>query len=341
MSLVARHLARQHDRGVIQTDMHLGNFMIRGQEVFALDPAMMRFAHGPIGQRQSVRQVARLAAILSEEAGSTIESVFREYAQARSWAIGPQDVEQLRMEHRRQRSKAIEQGLRKFLRTNRRHETIRYGRWRGLADRKLLEAVSPAEIASGLDEAMARGQVLKDGGTCFVSRVKLGGLDVVIKRYNHKGLLHSLRHTFKGSRARRCWLNANRLLLLGIATPQPLAYLDQYQGPLLRRSYFITEFVNGQGLHGILRDRDVPEDRKQRLIDGVVHTLDRMASHGISHGDLKHTNILCRENTIVLADLDGMEIHRIAWVQRRCHRRDMARFHRDVAASPGRADHPV
>ena len=124
------------------------------------------------------------------------------------------------------------EGLRKFLRTNRRHQAIRQGSWRGLADRKLSEAVNLDEITTGLDEAMSRGQVLKDGRTSFVSRVTLGGIEVVIKRYNHKGLLHSLRHTLKGSRAKRCWLNANRLLLLGIPTPRPLAYIDERRGPL-------------------------------------------------------------------------------------------------------------
>ncbi|MGE5295357.1 MAG: lipopolysaccharide kinase InaA family protein [Solirubrobacterales bacterium] len=330
LAQVVRELARQHDRGVIQKDMHLGNFMIRGREVFALDPAMMRFSRGPIGRTKSIRRVAQLTAILPERDAAAIESVFREYAQARSWSVGPVDLEQLRTAHRRHRDKAIEQGLRKFLRVNRRHQAIRSGPWRGLADRKFAEAAGLEEITNGLDEAMTRGRILKDGRTCFVSRMKLGGTDVVVKRYNYKGLLHSLRHTLKGSRAKRCWLNANRLHLLGIATPHPLAYIDRYQGPLLRCSYFIAEFVDGQPLHRILRDRNVPEDRKQKLIDAVVRTLDQMARHGISHGDLKHTNILCRNDVVILIDLDDMQVHRVSWLRQYRFGRDKARFLRDL-----------
>ncbi len=237
---------------------------------------------------------------------------------------------QLRARQRRCRRRAIERGLRKFLRTNRRHQAIRRGPWRGLADRRLSEAVSLDEITAGLDETMNQGQILKDGRTSFVSHVKLGGIEVVVKRYNHKGLLHSLRHTFKKSRATRSWLNANRLLLLGIPTPRPLAYIDEYRGPLLHRSYFITEFIGGQELHGILRDESVPVDRKQRLIDEVVHTLNRLAGHRISHGDLKHTNILCSGDKITLTDLDGMRVHRIRWLLQRHYRSDMARFLQDV-----------
>lgn len=330
LSLVARQLARQHDAGVIQSDMHLGNFMVRDKEVFALDPAMMRFHRGPIGRRRSISQVAQLAGMLPEDAGAAIESVFRAYAEARSWAIAPQDIEQVRTEHRRRRRRAIERGLRKFLRTNRRHQAIRRGPWRGVADRTLADAARPDELTAGLDEAMSRGQIFKDGRTAFVSRVQLGGIDVVVKRYNHKGLRHSLRHTLKGSRARRCWLNANRLLILGIPTPRPLAYLDERAGPFLRRSYFISQFVEGQGLHEFLANESVPGDRKRQWIDEVVRTLDRLAAHGITHGDLKHTNILCSGVRIVLSDLDGMQVHRIAWLQRHRHKRDLARFLRDV-----------
>jgi tRNA A-37 threonylcarbamoyl transferase component Bud32 len=330
LCLIAGQLAHQHDKGVIQPDMHLGNFMVRGQEVFALDPAMMRFRRGSVGRRRSIRQVAQLTGMLPEDAGPAIESVFRTYADARSWTIGPQDVERLRSQHRRRRSQAIERGLRKFLRTNRRHQAIRRGSWRGLADRRLSEAVSLEEITAGLDEAMARGQILKDGRTSFVSRVTLGSIEVVVKRYNHKGLLHSLRHTLKGSRAKRCWLNANRLVLVEIPTPRPLAYIDAYKGPFLHYSYFIAEYVTGQGLYRILNDKSMPAERKQQLIDEVVNTLDRMASHGITHGDLKHTNVLCDGDRIVFTDLDGMRVHKIAWLQRCRHKRDLARFLRDV-----------
>lgn len=330
LSLIARELARQHDRGVVQTDMHLGNFMIRGPEVFALDPAMMRFLRGPAGRRQSFRQLARLAAILPERAGAAIESVFQEYARARSWTIEPKDLERLRTEHRRQRSRSIEQGLRKFLRENRRHQAIRQGPWRGLADRKFLESASLAEITDGLDAAMVRGRILKNGGTSFVSRVTLGGVDVVIKRYNPKGWLHSLRHTLKGSRARKNWVNAHRLRALNIGTARPLAYIEQRRGPFLRCAYFVAEFVNGRELHGLLRDKETPEDCKRRWIDRVVCALDQMARHGISHGDLKHTNILCDSDRIVLTDLDGMRVDRIAWLLRRRHKRDLARFLQDI-----------
>jgi len=330
LCLVARELARQHDRGIIQRDLHLGNFMIRGREVFTLDPAVMRFHGGPIDRLRSIGQVAQLLSLMPQDADSAIEAVFRAYADARSWAVGSQDLEQLRADHRRSRNQGLERGLRKFLRTNRRHQAIRFGPWRGVADRKLSQAASLDDLTARLDEAMMRGRVFKDGGTSFVSQITLGGIEVVVKRYNHKGLLHSRRHPFMGSRARRNWLNANRLFLLEIPTPRPLAYIDEYKGPLVHRSYFIAEFIRGQELHGVLRNPGVSDEQKRRLNDAVMRTLDRMAAHGITHGDLKHTNVLCDGDRIVFTDLDGMRVHRIAWLQRQSYKRDLARFLRDI-----------
>jgi tRNA A-37 threonylcarbamoyl transferase component Bud32 len=153
----------------------------------------------------------------------------------------------------------------------------------------------------------------------------------VVKRYNHRGLWHSFRHTIKGSRARRNWLNAHQLMSLQIATPEPLGYVDQYRGPLLWQSYFVARFIRGVLVHEILRDATVSESQKQRINDMVLTLLRVMAEHGVSHGDMKHTNILCDGTGVVLMDLDAMRIGGIGWLRRRRYRRDVARYQRDLA----------
>jgi len=330
LSKIGRQLARQHIQGVIQADLHLGNFLVRGTEIFILDPAMMCFRAREIGRRRSLKQLATLVSILPSAAPSAIETVFNEYAAARSWTISAKDRGQMHNALKRRRKSGMERGLRKFLRTNRRHQAIHQGPWCGLAERGFLNAVGVSGLTVELHEAVRQGQILKDGGTSFVTRTRLGGTEVVIKRYNHKGWLHALRHTLKGSRARRAWLHANRLHLLGIPTPQPLAYLDEYKGPLLWRSYFVTEFVHASPLHTLLNDDSIPPAQKRQIVDQVLRLLDRLIRYGISHGDTKHTNILYDGKTPVLTDLDGVHVDRIPWLRRRKYRRDKARFLRDV-----------
>jgi tRNA A-37 threonylcarbamoyl transferase component Bud32 len=211
------------------------------------------------------------------------------------------------------------------------NQTIKHERWQGVADQDFLDAVGVEGLTVSLYEAMKRGHVLKNGTKSFVSHVNLGGAEVVIKGYRHLGLWHSIRHTFKGSRAKQSWRKANRLCDLEIPTPKPLAYIDEYQGGLLWRSFFIYEYISGPGLHAVLADPAIIAEHKRRLIDQVLMMLQRLSQNGISHGDLKHTNMICQGDQVVFIDLDAMrQVPRIGWLKRYQFERDKARFLRDM-----------
>ena len=203
--------------------------------------------------------------------------------------------------------------------------------YRGLFDRRFAGETAADEFVRRVDAVMCQGQVLKSDRASFVSRVLWNGHDVVVKRYNHRGLWHSLRHTIKGSRAKRNWLSAQQLLSRKIATPEPLAYLEEYRGLLLWRSYFVARFVAGPQVHQVLRDKTAADAQKQRINDLVLTLLRTMAEHGISHGDMKHTNLLFDGTGIVLTDLDAMRIGGAAWRRRRRYRRDLDRYLRDLS----------
>jgi tRNA A-37 threonylcarbamoyl transferase component Bud32 len=218
-----------------------------------------------------------------------------------------------------------------LLGTSSRTLQLKMAGYRGVFDRKFVEGESMPQFVLRLDDLMREGQILKNDRASFVSRVLWNGQDAVVKRYNHRGLWHSLRHTVKGSRAKRNWLNAHRLVALKIATPEPLAYVDQYRGPLLWQSYFVARFLQGPCVHEILRDQTVPEVQKQGINDQVLALLHLMAEHGISHGDMKHTNILYDGTGVVLTDLDAMRIGRTGRLRRHRYQRDVDRYLRDLA----------
>jgi len=201
----------------------------------------------------------------------------------------------------------------------------------GIFDGRLAGPAAMAEFVRRVDTLMEQGQVLKKDHASLVSRVLWEGQDVVVKRYNHRGLWRSLRHTIKGSRAKRNWHNARRLASLQIATPEPLAYVEEYRGPLVWQSYFVARFVPGPEVHRIFRDGAVSESQKQRIHELVLAVLGILAEHGISHGDMKHTNLLYDGRGIVLMDLDGMRIGGLGWLRRRRYRRDVDRYLRDLA----------
>jgi len=327
---VTAELGRQHAKGVVQADVHLNNFMLAGDTVYALDVAQMRFQRRPLGRRISMKYLAHLLAYVPSKNAAGFDVLAGVYAAERHWQWDSRDSAGLRRLVLQIRRGGIKRQLKKCLRTSSAHVRIATKGYRGVLDRQCFEEGSAGVLVQSLDERMQAGQILKNGTTCFVSRIVWNGQDVVVKRYNHKGFWHSLRHTLKGSRARRSWLNARRLRWLKVLTPKPLAYIEQYRGPLLWQSYFIAEFVPGPQIREILLNEKTPDAQKQRVHDRVLHVLKVMAEHGISHGDMKHTNIVYDGQDIVLLDLDAMWTPLWRWLGHYRCRRDVHRYLRDM-----------
>lgn len=333
----AGELARQHSQGVIQRDLHLGNFLKAGDKIYALDPGQMRFLPSAVPRQESVSNLAMLIGYLPAGAPEWVESVCKEYFQARQWHFEQSDEALMRKQVGVHRKKAIRHGLKKCLRTSRRCLRIESSRCTAVFDKSFLGRAEAADFISQTDTAMDKGRILKKGNTCFVSRLTWQGRDIVVKRYNHKGLIHSLRHTIKGSRARRGWLCAHRLTMLEIPTPKPLAFVERRKGPLIWSSYVVTEFVEGRSLHDFLHDDNAAQEQASKMVRRVVTLLDQMAEHNITHGDLKHSNILITETGPVLTDLDGMKVHALRRQCRLRHLKDVRRFTSELSIESGMA----
>jgi serine/threonine protein kinase len=115
-------------------------------------------------------------------------------------------------------------------------------------------------------------------------------------------------------------------MTLQIPTPKPLAYIEQRKGPLVWKSYLVTEYVDGQKLYHFLRDGSVTQQQRSAVTRQVMDLLNNLGQYRISHGDLKHSNILITDNGPVLTDLDGMKVHRWDWIHRARQTKDITRF---------------
>ncbi len=216
--------------------------------------------------------------------------------------------------------------LKKCLRTSKRHLQIKAGSYIAMFDRGFCQDVESLDFIEKIDTLMDKGQILKNDDTSYVSHLTWNSKDVVVKRYNHKGFIHSLRHTIKRSRARRNWLHGHRLGMLNIATPRPLAYIEQRRGLLVWQSYLVTEYVKGRELKDFLRDDKTSEKKRSIVSQQVAELLDSLSEHKITHGDLKHSNILITDNGPVLIDLDAMKVHRWNRIYRFRLAKDLERF---------------
>ncbi|MHC4309053.1 MAG: lipopolysaccharide kinase InaA family protein [Planctomycetota bacterium] len=319
-------MAKHHIKGVLQKDLHLGNFLLREDKVFALDVGQMKFLQREADRKSSISQLAMLSFYLPDNNTQSTTTFCEEYFKARGWRFGKTDQTLFQKQLAAHQRSAIRKGLKKCMRTSKRQLRVKTNRYIAVFEKVFCQETKSLGFIEKLDKLMDKGQILKNGNTCYVSRLMLNGQDVVVKRYNHKGFFHSLRHTIKKSRARRAWLQGHRLGMLNIATPKPLAYIEQLKEKLIWKSYLVTEYVDGQKLYDFLQDSNVTKEQHSMIIQQIEGLLYKMGEYHLTHGDLKHTNILVTDNGPVLTDLDGMKAHKLSWTYKSGRAKDLQRF---------------
>ncbi|HEY9380869.1 MAG TPA: hypothetical protein VIQ01_06440, partial [Burkholderiales bacterium] len=89
-------VALQHDAGLLQEDLHLGNFLLRDDDVYTLDAAAIAIQRVPIAPAKALDNLALLCAQLPPEHDGAALAAFDDYARVRNWSITPRDRATLR-----------------------------------------------------------------------------------------------------------------------------------------------------------------------------------------------------------------------------------------------------
>lgn len=165
-----------------------------------------------------------------------------------------------------------------------------------------------AAFVAGIEDLMKTGHWIKSDVPTAVVLCRHNDRNIVIKRYNRKGLVHALGSTLRGSRAPRVWANTLSLLAAGVATPAPLAWFEVIRHGLVSASYLITEFSPAPTLHTLLVKQQVSAPEWQRITRLVRDFIDRLHALGFTHGDVKHTNFLFDGSGLAIIDLDALEV---------------------------------
>jgi len=179
---------------------------------------------------------------------------------------------------------------------------------------------------SQMDQIVESATLLKKGNTCTVALAKMDDKNVVVKRYNIKNIGHQLGRFLRKSRAAVSWANAHRLQLLGISTPKPVALIEARQFGLLKgKAYFLSEFVDAPDVTTFFA---ATQDKALRT-DAIKHICQlfyRLHLLGISHGDMKASNLKMIDGKPMLIDLDSMQQHRKRYFAEKAHAKDLRRF---------------
>ena len=307
-------LGRMHAAGVVHRDLHPGNFLCHAARLLLIDGDGVRSGTSAAAQADNLALfLAQLTPDWDERQGELLQAYAR-----------PVDVAALG-----RAVDAARQGrLRHFL-----AKTVRdCSQFAVSHDFRRFTVVLREEqdelqsLLADPDAAMAAGRLLKDGGTCTVAAVEVAGRTLVVKRYNLKHWRHAVSRAWRPSRAWHSWQAAHRLAFYGIATPRPLALVEERAGPLRGRAFLIAEHCPGANLLDSLDPAQEPSSPQQQALAGLFATLYRLQ---ITHGDLKATNLLWQAGQIVLIDLDALVQHRSDSTFVRAWRRDRARLLRN------------
>ena len=324
-------IAKMHRQGLWQADLHLDNLLRQDGQLYVIDGGgvQVEIAWQPLSRKRVLENLGVFFAQLPVELTPFIEELLVHYLLVNGEHALP--LEALLGEV----AKVRQWRLRDYLRKAARDCTLFAARIGAFGLRVVRRADQPTlqPLLEDIDRVTEQGHIYKTGGAATVAQVQLQGRSLVVKRYNVKSLGHWLKRFWRPSRAWHSWIAGNRLQLLGIATPQPLAVLERRWCWLRGRAYLITEYCGGQDIIArfqAFHDGSPPESDLLAL-DRLFAALLR---ERISHGDFKGHNLFWDDRLACwsLIDLDAMQQHRSARSFARDYARDRARFLRNWPA---------
>jgi len=305
---VCATIAEHHKAGLRQSDIHWSNFLFSNEDLYTIDgDAVANKSSGGELRRES--SVANLALFLAEPypgIDDFLAVLWQHYCTCRGWSVAPGEVENLRSLIAGHRLYKVEKFIAKSQRSCTAFKASQENGFYSVYDRSYQ---SPAldDLLQRPDEIMAAGEMLKDGNSATVVRLKLAGLDLVVKRYNIKNLKHACKRGLRPSRAAVSWKMGQRLSWWQITTPKPVAMLEKRVVGLRSTAYFISEYVAGSLAYDCLRRPELSAPELENWLEQFATLLRRLRDLGYDYGDFKATNFLCGSDAkLYLIDLDAM-----------------------------------
>ncbi len=152
---------------------------------------------------------------------------------------------------------------------------------------------------------------------------------LLVKRYNTRGIWHAIRRSFRKSRADNCRNMVRLFARAGIYTAPNVAVIQEWFGPFKLRSWFISEYIEGELMvhyFADLADEAHSGAELDKLKTNTVNLFRSLRAWQLSHGDLKASNIILSEGRLYVIDLDAARAHKNKTSFSRAHQKDQARF---------------
>ncbi len=287
-------LQQCYQQQVLQQDLHLGNFLLRDETLFVLDPASCKTFSNENEQRDNLALLlAQLPFTDWQPALEKIQTVF-------TFIVGNEITKaaQQQWQHRQKNY------LQKVFRECSDVADLGSGSLRVLCRRLALSQTLTARLLhpqSLIDGAT----ILKNGNSAKVFLTEIDGKKLVVKQYINKDWWRKIRRAFRASRAARSWYFSHAFSFAGIRVPAPVALIEQKSGPFVTSAWFICEYSDGKDLLTCWNERE-PNVEELSCIHSLFLSLQIIRT---SHGDMKASNLISDGARISLIDYDGATEH--------------------------------
>lgn len=329
MCKLTEMVAQLHSAGLQQTDLHLKNFLVEAEKIYAIDGDGVRPLSAFLNKRHQLRNLATLFSKMDALDNRWITVCYAHYCQHANQPYTTADMQ-----------KVTDLTLK-----------IRQKMAHTYADKKVFRSCTDVAVTQDfkqyrasardfdatdlsikwLDDALNNPQArLKSGNTCTVGKAKFANAQIAIKRYNIKNIWHGFKLSVSQSRAAKSWSNAYRLGILNIATAKPLALIEARIGCLKQRAYLLTAYIDAPNIADFYA-LSISNDAKKNVAHATALLFLKLKLLRISHGDCKATNIKVVDEKPVLIDLDSMQAHAFIglfsrkWFEKK-HLKDLKRF---------------
>ena len=320
-------IGQMHLKGLWQEDLHLDNLLRQNGRLYLIDGAGICAEQPgkPLSRNKVLENLGVFFAQLPKNLEPFIEELLVHYLLSNGEHALP--LEALLKQVEKVRAWRLNDFLNKVGR-----ECTLFSVQRGAFALRAIrreEEAAMLPVLARADDLLEQSHLYKTGGAASVGKVDVAGRTLVVKRYNIKGFAHWLKRFWRPSRAWHSWREGNRLAFLGIATPKPLALLEQRFLWLRSRAYLVTEYLPGPDIierfAPYVESGAAPEDELLAL----DHLFAELISERISHGDFKGHNLFWHVDRWALIDLDSMCQHSSASSFAPAYARDRARFMRN------------
>lgn len=320
-------VAQMHLRGLWQSDLHLDNLLQQGDQVYVVDGGGVESeqAGQPLSPEQAVANLAVFFAQLPSAFDAHLEELLLHYLLVNG-------EHALRLERLHEQILSIRQWrVKDYLNKSGRECSLFSAKINGFGLRVIWRAAQSwlEPLLSNLDASIASGHIYKTGGAATVARIEHSQHTLVVKRYNIKNVLHWCKRFWRPSRAWHSWQAGHRLRVLGIATPQPLAVIENRFCGLRGSAWLISEYCGEQDIIDRLASYQDSGAVPEIEINALVVLLNALIREKISHGDLKGHNILWHQQRCYLIDLDAMQQHQRMGSFARAYMKDRTRLLRN------------